>query len=89
MNILLNGCVRRPAAELIRAVGLVVFAAALFGALGNPARAQQPDKVVVGYVYFSTAGIDYSLYTHICHAFVVADADGGIRRNDHVPSKVL
>ena len=89
MNILLNGCVRRPAAELIRAVGLVVFAAALFGALGNPARAQQPDKVVVGYVYFSTAGIDYSLYTHISHAFVVADADGGIRRNDHVPSKVL
>jgi chitinase len=59
----------------------------LAAALAAPVAARAQDKVFVGYLYGPTAGVDYALYTHVCHAFVTADADGRVRPNDRVPSR--
>jgi chitinase len=48
-----------------------------------------PSKVFVGYVYQQPQKINYSLYTHLCHAFVVADEDGKIRPGRSCPSQQL
>jgi chitinase len=48
-----------------------------------------PAKVFVGYVYQQPQKINYSLYTHLCHAFVVADEDGKIRPGRSCPSQQL
>jgi chitinase len=45
--------------------------------------------VFVGYVYRQPAKINFGLYTHLCHAFVVADEDGTIRPSRSCPSKQL
>lgn len=47
------------------------------------------DKVFVGYVYRRPEQINFKLYTHLCHAFVVADEDGVIRSNRSCPSREL
>jgi chitinase len=47
------------------------------------------NKVFVGYVYRMPAKIDFSLYTHLCHAFITADENGVIRPNKTVPSQTL
>jgi chitinase len=60
----------------------LLLAAAL---LGQPAR----DKVFVGYLYGAPRDINFRLYTHICHAFIVADGDGTIRPGRDVPSRAL
>lgn len=53
--------------------------------------AQQPKpktaEVFVGYVHGRAENLDYALYTHICHAFVVADDDGVIRPGENVPNR--
>ncbi|GIW85981.1 MAG: hypothetical protein KatS3mg108_0305 [Isosphaeraceae bacterium] len=67
-------------------------AACLLAALATTTPAQPPkppQTVFVGYLYGAPAGVDYSLYTHICHAFVTADADGRIRPNPRVPDRNL
>ena len=46
-------------------------------------------KVFVGYVYRRPEKINFGLYTHLCHAFVVADEAGVIRPNRSCPSKEL
>jgi len=46
-------------------------------------------KVFVGYVYRRPEKINFSLYTHLCHAFVVADEAGVIRPNRSCPSNEL
>ncbi|QDV74710.1 Chitinase A1 precursor [Botrimarina mediterranea] len=43
-----------------------------------------PD-VFVGYVHGQARDLNYSLYTHLCHAFVVAGEDGKLRPNKSVP----
>jgi len=43
-------------------------------------------KVFVGYVYGLPEDINYGLYTHLCHAFIVADEDGRLKPNPRVPS---
>lgn len=48
-----------------------------------------PEKVFVGYVYGSTEGIDFQLYTHLCHAFLTADGDGKVNASRGVPNKEL
>ena len=63
----------------------------LLGALPlEPMSAQQTpptaSDVFVGYVNGSAERVNYALYTHLCHAFVVADADGSLRPNKEVPS---
>src|SRR5262249_55268780 len=47
------------------------------------------DKVFVGYLFRQPRKINYSLYTHLCHAFLVADADGNVTTNRGVPSRTL
>jgi chitinase len=47
------------------------------------------DNVFVGYVYRVPKKINFQLYTHLCHAFVVADEDGSIRPSRSCPSHQL
>lgn len=72
----------RPVAPLLALLGLLAPTTAA------PAR-DAPGKVFVGYVMRRPEGIDYRLYTHLCHAFLVADADGQVRRSRGVPSPEL
>ena len=56
-----------------------------------PAPAQEPgrEKVFVGYLYGPPKKPNYSLYTHICHAFVTAGPDGRLNPGRSVPSREL
>ncbi len=72
---------RRP----VYSAALLTVLSAATSALGADAR----DKVFVGYLYGSTRGVDFKLYTHLCHAFLLPDADGGIKKNPNVPNKEL
>ena len=48
------------------------------------------DKVFVGYLFGPTRNLDFRLYTHLCHAFVTADAGGNIEKaSKDVPSRDL
>ena len=47
------------------------------------------DKVVVGYVFGPARGIDYRLYTHLCHAFLTAGPDGKVRLPGGTPGLEL
>ena len=47
------------------------------------------DKVFVGYVFGQPRNINFRLYTHLCHAFLVADGDGNVRKSRTVPSREL
>ena len=47
------------------------------------------DKVFVGYLYGSPRDVNYSLYTHLCHAFVTAGPDGVINKGRNTPSREL
>ena len=45
------------------------------------------DKVFVGYVFGQPRNINLRLYTHLCHAFLVADGDGNIGKSRTVQSR--
>ncbi len=47
------------------------------------------DKVFVGYLFGQPRDINFQLYTHICHAFLVADGEGKVRTGRNVPSREL
>lgn len=47
------------------------------------------DKVFVGYVFGTPRDVNFRLYTHLCHAFLVADGDGKVREGRNVPSREL
>ena len=47
------------------------------------------QKVFVGYVTGMPEQINYRLYTHLCHAFVVAEKDGTLLPRAKVPSHQL
>ena len=47
------------------------------------------DKVFVGYLFGQPRDIHFSLYTHICHAFLVADGEGKVQPSRTVPSHEL
>ena len=47
------------------------------------------DKVFVGYLYGEPRDINFRLYTHLCHAFLVADGEGKVRQRRNVPSHEL
>lgn len=57
--------------------------------LAAPPSQENPAKVFVGYVYRVPEKINFKLYTHLCHAFVVADEAGKIRQNRSCPSREL
>ena len=46
-------------------------------------------KVFVGYLYGHPRHINFRLYTHLCHAFLVADEEGNVRKDRNVPSRDL
>ena len=73
-------------AMAIRILGLVLLLA-----LVTPSRAEEDAraKVFVGYLYGPPKALNYRLYTHLCHAFLVADADGKVRVGENVPSRSL
>ena len=51
---------------------------------------QKPkDKVFVGYLFGQPRDIHFPLYTHICHAFLVADGEGKVQPGRNVPSQEL
>ena len=72
-----------------------VFSASLLVAFStldfalSETKADEPDKVFVGYVYQQPQKINFQLYTHLCHAFVVADEDGKIRPSKTCPNRQL
>jgi chitinase len=43
----------------------------------------------VGYLFAPPRNINFRLYTHICHAFLVADEEGRIQRRGNFPSREL
>jgi chitinase len=47
------------------------------------------DKVFVGYLFGQPRQIDFRLYTHLCHAFLVADGEGRVQKRGSVPSREL
>ncbi len=47
------------------------------------------EKVFVGYLFGQPRDINFRLYTHLCHAFLVADADGSLRASRSVPNRDL
>jgi chitinase len=49
-----------------------------------------PDgKVFIGYLYGSPRDVNFSLYTHLCQAFLTADADGSLRNPEQYPNREL
>jgi chitinase len=50
-----------------------------------PASDVPVSDVFVGYVNGRASDLNYGLYTHLCHAFVVAGEDGKLRPNKNVP----
>jgi chitinase len=70
-----------------RNINLFVLADPL-GSVGTVPR-WQAHKSFVAYVYRSPEKINFSLYTHLCHAFVTADENGLVRTNANVPNRTL
>ena len=71
---------------------LILFLTAAACEIGKPAALAQdksPERVFVGYVYRQPKKIDFELYTHLCHAFVVADENGKIRPSKSCPNRQL
>jgi len=73
--------------------GLSLAMALVAGFAGRTSQAQtkvtDAGKVLVGYVYRRPEKINFRLYTHLCHAFVVADEDGQLRPSRTCPSREL
>ncbi len=47
------------------------------------------DKVFVGYLYGHPRHVNFRLYTHLCHAFLVADEQGNVKKDRSVPNPDL
>lgn len=69
----------------------VISLAGLCGADRSAAAADEaaPEKVFVGYLYGQPRNINFRLYTHLCHAFVTADAEGDIQKSGDVPNREI
>jgi chitinase len=76
--------------KAVRRLAVLTFFLALASSADS---APPPDaatgKVFVGYLFGSPNNIDFRLYTHLCHAFITADADGTVRKGRNVPDKEL
>ncbi len=71
---------------LICLVSLTAFSAI---GLSLAAPADNNDKVFVGYLFGPPRNINFKLYTHLCHAFLVADAEGNVQKSRGVPNREL
>ncbi|MEW4566373.1 glycoside hydrolase family 18 protein [Tautonia sp. JC769] len=73
----------------------VIAALVLSGLVGptpsiaRPADDAVDERVFVGYLFGRPDDLDFSLYTHLCHAFVTADESGRIRPSRNVPDADL
>jgi chitinase len=47
------------------------------------------QKVFVGYLFGQPRHINFRLYSHICHAFLVADENGNVQQRRNVPNPDL
>jgi chitinase len=47
------------------------------------------DRVFVGYLFGQPRNINFKLYTHLCHAFLTANADGSLNKERGVPNPDL
>ncbi|HEV8543685.1 MAG TPA: glycoside hydrolase family 18 protein, partial [Verrucomicrobiae bacterium] len=74
---------------IILALALSSFLAPLAFGQGGTSEEQKPEKVFVAYVYRPPRNLNFSLYTHLCHAFITADENGIVRTNANVPSRTL
>jgi chitinase len=52
-------------------------------------RPPEVSPVFIGYVFRQPQKINFSLYTHLCHAFIVADENGKLRPSKTCPSEQL
>jgi chitinase len=70
---------------------MVALLAGLSATGASPAAPDEKaaDKVFVGYLFGEPRGPNFGLYTHLCHAFLVADGDGNVRQGRSVPSREL
>ena len=50
---------------------------------------EDPARVFVGYLFAAPRNINFRLYTHLCHAFLVADGEGRIQKRGNVPNRDL
>jgi chitinase len=67
----------------------VLFGIFASGASFAGAPANDSDKVLVGYLFGEPRNINFGLYTHLCHAFLVADGEGKVRTSRNVPSREI
>ncbi len=74
---------------MTRRVSLIFLTALSAGGLALAAPGDNTDKVFVGYLYGPPRNINFALYTHLCHAFLVADEEGNVRQNRNVPDRDL
>src|SRR4051794_8664153 len=75
--------------SVVAGISLAGFSAPLLALPESIGKDKGTAKVFVGYVYRQPAKINFKLYTHLCHAFVTADADGTIRPNKSCPNRKL
>jgi chitinase len=69
-------------------LAIVAFVIASAGSYAGPP-ANPKDKVFVGYLFGQPRDIHFRLYTHICHAFLVADGEGKVQSSRTVPNRDL
>ena len=68
----------------------IIVAELCAASAANAAPPANPDnKVFVGYLFSAPRDNKFPLYTHICHAFLVADAEGRVRTGRNVPNREL
>lgn len=82
--------------KCFQACGWIGAASLLMGiGASGPASASPGDpagegsKVFVGYVFGRPQKLNYKLYTHLCHAFLVAEGDGKIQTPRGIPARKL
>jgi chitinase len=73
---------------LVRAVAPLTALCVTSSAPAAPG-GKNPDKVFVGYLFGQPRDVNFRLYTHLCHAFLTADADGKLQQGRSVPSRDL
>jgi chitinase len=71
------------------AIALTSLGLLTSGSPGADPIEKRTDKVFVGYLFGPPRDIDFRLYTHICHAFLVADGEGNLEKRKTVPSREL
>lgn len=68
---------------------LLFAVVAAFCCSASTTHGAETEKVLLGYVYGAPDKINYDAYTHLCHAFIVAEKDGKLIPQENVPSRHL